>query len=623
MNPKRMMLVVITMFVLIVIQTSYSDTKQNLPNILWLVSEDNSPFLGCYGDENATTPNLDKLAREGIVYDNAYANFPVCAPMRNSIITGVYASNLGCQNMRSNYPIPSKIKFLPQYLQEAGYYCTNNSKEDYNTIKPTDSWDESSTKAHYKNRKPGQPFFAVFNIALSHEHKIHTKHLIAEKDLLHIPSRMKLAPYHPDLPEIRHCYASYYDYVTRMDKWIGDKLDELKKNGLADNTIVFYYSDHGGVLPRSKRFLFESGTRIPFIVRIPKKFQDIVQGRPGEREDRLISLVDLAPTILSIVDLEIPEYMSGKAFLGEKNSAEPDYVYFIRQRMDERYDMMRALRDKKFRYIRNYMPHRKYGQHIEYLWQSPATQVWEVACYEKLCNDPQKKFWGCKESEELYDVETDPHNINNLAGDSRYEDVLERMRREMQRWVRDHKDAGFLPEAMMIERANTRTIYEMTHSTDFPMDKIIETAEWASAKDRDRLPELSNRLSDADAAVRYWAATGFAILGKNDDSARPALKRLLQDPYANVRITAAEALCKMGSNEAAMELLIEEINNDNPSVQLHALNVLDALEDDTKERIEDIITMAPRNLKTNENIRKSYIYLVKKLKAGKDDQNLQ
>jgi arylsulfatase A-like enzyme len=432
-TKMRVIFIGLFIIVLIIIQESYGEEKKNLPNILWLVSEDNSPFLGCYGDKNAITPNLDKLAREGIAYDNAFANAPVCAPMRNSIITGVYASNLGCQNMRSKNSIPQEIKFFTEYLREAGYYCTNNAKEDYNTLKPANAWDESGHSAHYLNKNLGQPFFAVFNTALSHEHKIHFTSQITEKDLLHLPAKMNLAPYHPDLPEIRHCYATYYDYVTQMDSWIGEKLNELEESGLADETIVFYYSDHGGVLPRSKRFLFESGTRIPFIVRFPEKYKHFAPLSAGEREDRLISLIDLAPTILSLAGLKIPEYMSGHAFLGKQTTMEPDYLYFIRQRMDERYDMMRAVRDKKFRYIRNYMPHRKYSQHLWYLWRSTATRAWESACKGGTCNDVQNHFWDYKEVEELYDVEADPHNINNLAHDSQYRNVLERMRLELQR----------------------------------------------------------------------------------------------------------------------------------------------------------------------------------------------
>jgi N-sulfoglucosamine sulfohydrolase len=616
---KKLILIAIHLIIGINLQNSMADNSHKLPNILWLVSEDNSPFLGCYGDKNATTPNLDQLAKEGIVYDNAFANAPVCAPMRNSIITGVYASTLGCQNMRSYNPIPTEIKFFTQYLRQAGYYCTNNSKEDYNTIKPDDVWDESSRSAHYMNRKSGQPFFAVFNTNLSHEHKIHFTNIIEQKDLLHDPAQMKVAPYHPDLPAIRNCYATYYDYVTRMDAWIGEKLKELEESGLADETIVFYYSDHGGVLPRSKRFLYESGTRVPFIVRIPEKYKQLRPGKESSRQDRLISLIDLAPTVLSLADIKIPEYMSGKSFLGPQKTEDPEYLYFFRQRMDERYDMMRAVRDMKFTYIRNYMPHRIYGQHLWYLWRSPATRAWEAAYIEGKCDEIQSHFWQTKPAEELYDRNADPYNTKNLATDPAYRDDLIRMRNETNRWVRENHDAGFLPEGLMMDMAGEGTIYDLTHKKDFPINRIIETAEMASMKNKSNLPELINRLSDAEAAVRYWAVTGCTILGSDAKSAMPNLKNLLKDPVADVRITAAEALCKMGYKQESLNLLVSELKNKNQKIQLHALNVLDELGDDPKIVIKELMSVFS-NAKDRDNYyQKVAIQIMKKLKPGWED----
>ena len=598
---------------------SFAGNTLDRPNILWIVSEDNSPFLGCYGDKKAVTPNLDRLAGEGIAYDNAFANAPVCAPMRNTIITGVYASQLGCQNMRSKYAIPERFKFLPQYLREAGYYCTNNAKEDYNTIKPENCWDESSSKAHYMNRKAGQPFFAVFNTNLSHEHKIHFTSLIDADHLQHKPEEMLLAPYHPDLPEMRQCYATYYDYVTKMDEKMGELLAELEKNGLADETIVFYYSDHGGVMPRSKRFLFESGTKIPFIIRFPEKYQYLAPAGPGERENRMISLVDLAPTLLSLAGIKIPAYLSGHAFLGEQKTADPAYVYFFRQRMDERYDMMRAVRDKRFRYIRNYLPHRKYGEHLSYLWRSTSTRAWEAAFLAGKCNDIQSRFWGYKAPEELYDVTVDPHNVHNLANDPAYNDDLVRMRKALKRWVRENHDAGFLHEGLMIELAGGQTIYELTHAPDYPNERIIETAEMASDTNPDHMPALITRLADPHPAVRFWAAAGFAVPGARVKEAVPALKKLLVDPVADVRITAAEALCKAGEKKESQALLIGELENENPRVQLYALNVLDALGNDTQAVMKELFLAAMNRKERDEYFQRAYMHLIQTLKPGWED----
>ena len=357
-------------------QNAKKDLTESKPNILWIVSEDNSPFFGCYGDELATTPTFDKLATEGILYQNAFANAPVCAPARSTIITGMYPPSMGTENMRSIYPTPVSIKFFPQYLREAGYYCTNNSKEDYNMIKPEGVWDESSTKAHYKNRKEGQPFFAIFNLTVSHESSIHKS--IPNDSLRHDPAKVKLPPYHPDTPEMRHDWAQYYDKIEDLDGQVAVLLKELEDAGLADNTIVAYYGDHGGVIARSKRFVYESGTRVPMIWRFPKKYEHLAPGLPGSKTDRLVSFVDLAPTMLSLANISIPGYMQGNAFLGDQQTPPQGYVHLFRGRMDERIDLPRAVRHKQYRYIKNYMPHRIYGQYLEYLWKAPSCRSWRA-----------------------------------------------------------------------------------------------------------------------------------------------------------------------------------------------------------------------------------------------------
>jgi len=285
--------------------------KTELPNVLWIVSEDNSAmFTGCYGNSFATTPNIDRLASQGFLYTHAYSPNAVSSPSRNTIITGAYAASNGNENMRSNYPKSEKVHTYPEYLRQAGYYCTNNSKTDYNTsgINPSDIWDESSNKAHYKNRPSGKPFFAVFNLMTSHESSIHKQ--IPTDQLRHSPSEVVLPPYHPDTPEMRHDWAQYYDKIEDMDKEVGNLLKELEESGLTETTIVMYYGDNGGVLARSKRFLYETGTRIPLIIRIPQKYNHMFPGKkPGDKVDRLVNFVDLAPTLLSIASIPAPYYM--------------------------------------------------------------------------------------------------------------------------------------------------------------------------------------------------------------------------------------------------------------------------------------------------------------------------
>ena len=568
-----------------------------LPNILWITSEDNSPFAGCYGDKFATTPNMDLLTSQGFLYTHAFANAPVCAPARNTILTGVYASSGGNSHMRSQYPKSEIVKPYPVYLREAGYYCTNNVKEDFNL--PADQtkgiWDESSNKAHYKNRQPGQPFFAVFNSTISHESSIHRRTPLEE--LRHDPAKVKLPPYHPDTPDMRHDWAQYYDKIEDMDAWIGNILKELEESGEAENTIVFYYSDHGGVLARSKRFLYDSGTRVPFIIRIPEKYKYLFPAKkPGSKIDRLISFVDLVPTLLSIVGIPIPEYLQGNAFMGDQKTPDPEYAYMFRDRMDERYDMSRSVRDKKFRYIRNYMPFRPHGQHLEYLWLAPSIRSWEAAYKNGECNEIQSRFWLPKTAEELYDSENDPWEVNNLADDPAYADVLQRMQNECTQWILRVRDAAFIPEADRTARAAGQPLYDYFRNPDLPFHEIVEAANLASAANATDLETLKGFLRHSDSAIRYWGATGMLILKEDARSAIPELSVALNDNSTNVVAVAAETLYNLGESSEALKALGRIIAEPNEMAQCHALNVIANIQTDNPDiqsAVIDIVVSQP------------------------------
>lgn len=545
------------------------------PNILWLVSEDNGPFFACYGDKFAITPNLDKLAQEGILYENAFANAPVCAPARSTIITGMYACSMGTHHMRSKNPIPAQTKFFTQYLRQAGYYCTNCAKEDYNTQKPEAAWDESSQEATYLKRQPEQPFFSVFNFGVSHESSLH-KSVPTQHD----PAQVQLPPYHPDTPEFRHDWAQYYDKITELDRQIGKALADLEAQGLADDTIVFYYADHAGVLPRSKRFLYDSGTHVPMIVRFPKKYQHLAPSGPDTRTDRLVSFVDLAPTILSLAGIQIPEYMQGKAFLGPQAARSREYVYLFRGRMDERYDMMRAVRDKQFKYIRNYMPHRIYAQYLNYLWRMPAMQSWQKMHDEGKLTGPQRYFFQTKPIEELYDTQADPHEVNNLAEDPEYRELLERMRQANRKWIMDIHDPGFLPEAEMVFRSEGSTPYEMARDAKkYDLKRLMEATDIANQRDLNNIPKLKEMLNDKDSGVRYWGAVGCLALGEKAALTREVLANHLDDPSPDVRIAAAETLCMLGESKKALQVLRDALDHENEFVRLHAANALDNLDE--------------------------------------------
>lgn len=552
---------------------------QDLPNILWITSEDNSPMLGCYGDGFATTPNLDSLAKAGFLYTRAYANAPVCAPARNTIITGVYANAAGNQHMRSNYQKSGKVLPFPVLLKNKGYYCTNNSKEDYNVEGiGSEIWDESSGNAHYKNRKSSQPFFAVFNTMTTHESQIHK--VPKENEKTHDPAGVMLPPYHPDTPEIREDWAHYYDQITLMDKEVGAILKELEASGEADNTIVFYFSDHGGVIARSKRYVYETGTRVPLIIRIPVRFKKL---RPnteaGSQVNSLVSFVDLAPTVLKIADIQVPDFMQGNTFLGNPTS-EQSYAFMFRGRMDERPDMSRAVRDSAFRYIRNYMPHRIYGQHLAYLWKAKSTRSWEKEYKEGRCNEIQRKFWESKPIEELYHTASDPWEVNDLADNPDYKEVLERMRGANEEWMTDIRDAGLVPEMAYDKVQQGGSLYDYMHSGKVDISELMKATK--ATMPNASLALLTQLINSPSAELRYWGALGLVIKGKDAAPYKKQLLKLLDDESSTVAVQAAEALYNIGFKEKARKWLLKTIENGSEMERVYALNVLDYENDGTR-----------------------------------------
>lgn len=552
------------------------------PNILWLTSEDNGPHLGCYGDDYATTPNIDALASQGTIYLNAWSNAPVCAPARTTIISGMYPTCLGAEHMRSLADLPAGFHMYPRYLRDAGYYCTNNNKEDYNLEKRGPVWNESSRKAHWKNRKPGQPFFAIFNFTVTHESQIRKR----PHTPVHDPNKVRVPAYHPDTPEVRQDWAQYYDNISEMDELVGQRLRELEQAGLADDTIVFYYGDHGSGMPRNKRWPYNSGLRVPLVVYIPKKFSHLASPdyEAGGESERLVSFVDLAPTLLSLAGVQPPEHFQGHAFLGQHQKPPREYVFGFRGRMDERYDLVRSVRDKRYVYIRNYMPHKIYGQHIEYMFQTPTTQVWKRLFDEQKLNEAQSHFWRTKLPEELYDLENDRDEVHNLANDPQYQEVKERLRVSLREWILDTRDVGFLPENEIHARSAGSSPYELGHNNArYPLEEILTTAETASSLDEQAIAKLRAGLEASDSAVRYWAVMGLLMRGEKAVQANHApLQSRLADEAPSVAIAAAEALGRYGRPEDLDPVLkrllaLADLNHNSVYVSMMALNVIDVL----------------------------------------------
>jgi uncharacterized sulfatase len=490
----------------------------------------------------------------------------------------------------------------PQSLREAGYYCTNNSKEDYNLEKPGMVWDESSNKAHWKNRLPGQPFFAIFNHTITHESQI--RNAINEKDRIHDPAGVRIPAYHPDLREVRKDWAQYYDRITMMDRLAGANLRELEEAGLADDTIVFYFGDHGSGMPRGKRWPFDSGLHVPLIVVIPEKFAHL---RPpdyqaGGASDRLVSFVDFAPTLLSLAGVEPPAHLQGHAFAGEFAAPPQPYVYGFRGRMDERFDMVRSMTDGRFVYIRNFYPHVIYGQHVDYMFQTPTTAAWKRLFDNGVLNDEQSHFWRTKPPEELYDLTSDPDEVHNLAGHPEHAERLRTLRGALREHLLAIRDVGFLPEGEIHSRSAGSTPYEIARDPErYPLERILLMAELASSPQESAVSALVEALADQDSAVRFWGAMGLLIRGAGAvEEAHDPLIDALEDESEYVQIVAAEALGRFGNAEdlsQALPVLLNraDIADDGVFVAMAALNALDAL-DERAASVKERIAQLPRTV---------------------------
>ncbi len=437
--------------------------KDTLPNILWLVAEDQSPyFFPMYGDSTISLPNLEALALDGVVFMNAYSPVPVCAPARSSIITGMYPTTLGTHNMRVHTPwnpdnqpqigipsyspiVPEGTLMFPSLLRKKGYYTTNGPKEDYNFQKLESAWNESSAEAHWRNQDGEKPFFSVFNFNVCHESGIWKQ---GENELFVSPDSVPVPPYFPDNKIIRHDLAVNYSNLKRMDDQIGEIVQQLKEDGLYDNTIIFFYGDHGGPFPRHKRALYETGTKVPMIVKFLKS------EKQSDTDDRFISFIDLAPTILSLANIKPPKVMQGKAQFGKfKVVKKPNYVFTTSDRFDGFYDRLRAVRSERYKYIKNFNVDISNVLPVVYRQQMPMMKKLD-AMYAKGELDSVQSLWFKipKPEEELYDLENDPYELANLVDRPELQDTLAHLRTVLKDWIKETNDLGQYPEKKLIEK---------------------------------------------------------------------------------------------------------------------------------------------------------------------------
>lgn len=560
-----------------------ADQARKTPNILWISCEDISPHLGCYGEKYAMTPNIDQFAKEGVRYTRAFTVHGVCAPSRSGIITGMYPSETGAVNMRCSATIPEPIKCFPEYLRQAGYYCTNNSKQDYNFKTPKAVWDESSNQAHWQKRPENKPFFAVFNFTETHESRLwnsadfdntHPKRL--NKSEWQKPENMTVPPIYPDVPAVRQDLARLFERITEFDYYVKDRIDEIKAAGLYDDTIIFIWSDHGNGLPRAKRWLYDSGTLSPLLVRVPEKFRTADQAKPGTVDHQLVNFIDFGPTVLNLAGIAAPEHMRGQAFLGKNLPGQRPYIFGARQRIDELYDMVRSVRDKRYRYVVNFMPYMPYLPYLNYAENCNTMKAMRQLHAEGKLRDVQGQWMADhRPPEELYDLDNDPWETRNLASDPACEDVKKQLRQALADWMIETRDTGLLAEPEMIHLAKEvggeYNIFRQPGGAE-RVKKLTQLALISTDPQPCDRPGIKAASTDEDPAARYWAVLAMRTSPDNTEQ----LLTAATDDNPSVRIAAAWSLALSGKQKDAVAVLEKELKQVNQQEEnLHfAINVL-------------------------------------------------
>lgn len=550
-----------------------------LPNIVFLISEDNSThFMDLWNEQGVPTPYIAGLAESGVVYEHAFSNSPVCSVARSTLITGTYAPRTGIHLHRKikEAPMPEGLKMFPAYLRAAGYYTTNKAKKDYNAKEDPDVWDESSNHAGWENRSDNsQPFFHKETFMDSHESRLHFPDSLMD---VYQPqdhsNEVSLFPMYPDTPTFRFTTAYHRDKIRGIDEWVGEVLEKLEKDGQLEDTFVFYFGDHGGVLPGSKGYLYETGLHIPLVVRIPEKYQHLIDQEKGSKEGAFVSFMDFAPTVLHLAGIKIPEQMDGKPFLGKglkADLANRDESIGYADRFDEKYEMVRSLRKGKWKYIRSFQPFYPDALHNNYRYQMLAFSEWRKLEKEGKLNEVQSRFFLSKPMEMLFNLEDDPFEINNLAEKEVWQGMLTQLRQQLNSYLLDFNDLGFLPEHLLVAEALDNPV---AYGASFNplLERIIEINDFLFLPENEAVERLVETLKTGGILEQFWAINTAAILG--DTSLVPTLKTFLGDENYMLQWKAIECLGVLGKSDP-MAPLVALINRvEDPVLTLQLLNSL-------------------------------------------------
>ncbi len=550
------------------------------PNVVWIVSEDNSVhYLRHFFPGGADAPNIEALARYGLTFEHAFSNGPVCSVARTTLATGCYGPRIGTQFHRKYKmaPMPEGLRMFPAYLRDAGYYTTNNSKKDYNAVEGTGVWDESSGKASWRNRPDSsQPFFHMQSHGQSHESSLHFKQATYEnEETATDPNSVRLADYFPDTPLFRYTLARYHDRMAVIDGIVGDTVAKLKEDGLLEDTFIFYFGDHGGVLPRSKGYVYESGLHVPLVVRVPENFKHLVDAEAGSRIDGFVSFIDFGPTTLQLAGVDVPSQVDGRPFLGrgvsmaEVNARDESFGYA--DRFDEKYDLIRSLRKGKYHYMRNYQPYLPDALQNNYRYKMLAYREWREFFEAGRLDGPQLQFFQPRPMEALFDVEADPHEVNNLAGDPEHADVLARLRARLQQIVKGLPDLSFYPESYLVANALENPVaFGQSHKAEIA--KLVDVADLALFHPAKNRPRIEAALRSDDPVLCYWGIMVCSSCGKEAADLAICVEPLLKDDCEIVRVRAAEFLGIIGKQNP-QPILTEIVNTtQDPILATEALN---------------------------------------------------
>ena len=519
------------------------------PNVVWIVSEDNSHhYLKHFFESGAPTPNIEAMAAHGITFDHAFSNAPVCSVARSTLATGCLGPRIGTQFHRKHTiaTLPQGLRMFSELLRDAGYYTSNNSKTDYNATPSKEAWDESSRTASWrKRRSPNQPFFHMESHAQSHESSLHfSQEVFENEETTTDPEPVKLADYFPNTAKFRYTHARYHDRMAVIDEIVGSTISKLKEDGLLEDTFVFYFGDHGGVLPRGKGYIYESGLHVPLVVRVPDKWQHLIDRKNGSRAPGFVSFIDFGPTVLNLAEVKVPEQMDGIPFLGKGITAVEvdarDECYGYADRFDEKYEFIRSLRKGKYQYIRYFQPFLPDGLQNNYRYRMLAFTEWRDLYKDGKLTGSQLQFFQSKPVEQLFDAEADPHEINNLASDPRYANVLKDLRTRLATQMRALPDLSFYPESKLVS--------VMGDPVGFGQKHKAEIAQMADIHDLALLPfsaaeaRLIAALESDNVWLRYSAAMTCSEIGAEATSLAEKVIPLIHDNSLVVRIRAAEFL---------------------------------------------------------------------------------